>query len=118
VRSASRSGRTFPRTSAGSIAAETAAKAICSRPEDAVEIRRKYPLAVRARLSVVHPAESRPFPGGLIAFDDKRAHGLSVAVMVSDKRAVLVAAKGERETCERLRRAVHAKRLVSSSIFG
>src|SRR5712691_1111519 len=71
-----------------------------------VEIRRKYPLAVHARLSVVHPAEPRPFPGGLIAFDDKGAHGGGVAVMVSDKCSVLGAAEGEREALERLRRAV------------
>src|SRR5882762_10628923 len=71
-----------------------------------VEIRREYPLAVRARLSVIHPAESGPFPGGLIAFDDEGAHHPSMAVMVSDKGTVLVAAEGEREAIERLRRAV------------
>src|SRR3981081_2720985 len=71
-----------------------------------VEIRCEYPLAIRPRLSVVHPAESRFLPGGLIAFDDKGAHEPSVAVMVSDKCTVLVAAKGEREAIERLRRAV------------
>src|SRR5438445_2028773 len=71
-----------------------------------VEIRCEYPLAVRARLGVIHPAESRPVPGELIAFDDKGAHRPSVAVMVSDKRTVLVAAEGEREAVERLRGAV------------
>src|SRR5712692_6049192 len=71
-----------------------------------IEIWRKYALAVRARLSVVHPAEPRLLPGGLIAFYDKGAHGLSVAIMVSDKCTVLVAAEGEREAIERLRRAV------------
>src|SRR5258706_7678334 len=54
-----------------------------------VQIRRKYPLAVRARLSVVHPSESRPFPGGLIAFDDKGAHGGGGAGMGGDKQSRL-----------------------------
>src|SRR5258706_417384 len=71
-----------------------------------VEIRCEYPLAVRARLGVVHPGEPRFLPGGLIAFDDKGAHAPGVAVMVSDECTVLVAAKGEREAIERPRRAV------------
>src|SRR5439155_151035 len=55
---------------------------------------------------VIHPAECRPFPGGLIAFDDERAHGGGVAVMMGDEGTVRVAAEGEREAIEALRRAV------------
>src|SRR6267154_1864918 len=71
-----------------------------------VQIPRKHALAVRARLRVVHPAECRLFPGGLVAFDDEGAHVGRMAVMVRDKGTVLVAAEGEREAIERLRRAV------------
>src|SRR6267143_385447 len=71
-----------------------------------VEIPRKHALAVRARLGVVHSAESRPFPGGLIALDDEGAHRLSMAVVVRDEGTVPVAAEGEREAIESLRRAV------------
>src|SRR5439155_850090 len=71
-----------------------------------VQIRREDALAVRARLGVIHPAECRPFPGGLIAFDDEGAHRGGVAVTMGDEGTVPVAAEGEREAIEALRRAV------------
>src|SRR5438552_79694 len=71
-----------------------------------VQIRREDALAVRARPGVVHAAERRLLPGGLVAFDDEGAHGGGVAVMMGDEGTVPVAAEGEREAIEALRRAV------------
>src|SRR5204863_8473487 len=71
-----------------------------------VQIRREDALAVRARLGVIHPAECRPFPGGLIAFDDEGAHCGGVAVMMGAEGTGRAGAEGEREAIEALRRAV------------
>src|SRR5258706_6849000 len=71
-----------------------------------IEIGREHTLAIRARRLVIHCAESGAMPRRGVAFDDERAAIGRIAIMMSNERTMLILAKSERQTFERLGRPV------------